>query len=127
MLRQIMYRSRSLIGGWGPELIDIARQGLRRNEAAGISSTLYHDESLFCQVLEGPSEALQPLLVRLEADPRHFNMRIIVDAPIPGRSDDAVGMRFIDGRHAVIARKMVHGAVDAPADGAMSLLRALVA
>jgi len=126
MLRQVIYRSRSLIGGWGPELLDIARASARRNEAAGICSTLYHDEQMFCQVIEGPFGAVEALMASLKVDPRHFSLRMASDAPIHRHSDGAAAMRFVDGRHAKIARRMVQDEAFARA-APREVLRALAA
>lgn len=59
-----------------------------RNHNAAIDVTgmlLYHDHCFF-QVLEGPRDDVHALADRIEQDPRHTQMTVIIDEPIHKRS-----------------------------------------
>ncbi|MEM1314003.1 MAG: BLUF domain-containing protein [Pseudomonadota bacterium] len=95
-LHQIVYISRSLIGGWGPDLLDIGRASLSRNAELGLTGALFFDGDRFAQVLEGPFGAASLLMERIRRDARHFDVRILRDAPVRQRRFAAWSMRFVD-------------------------------
>jgi len=97
VLARIAYFSRSLIGGWSPDLLDIARVSLARNAALGVTGALYFDRLRFFQTLEGERQTLDALMLSIAADPRHLDLRIMIDGPIRVRSFARWQMRFIDG------------------------------
>lgn len=109
-LHEIVYVSRSLIGGWGPDLLDIGREALRRNAEIGVTGALFFDGERFAQVLEGPFDAVSLLMERIRHDARHFDVRVLGETPIRSRRFAAWSMRFVDrsqapGMAALIARE----------------------
>lgn len=97
MLARIAYFSRSLIGGWSPDLLDIARVALARNADLCVTGALYFDRLRFFQTLEGERETLDALMRAIAADPRHLDLRVLIDEPIRVRRFEGWHMRFIDG------------------------------
>jgi len=51
----------------------------------GITGMLLHRGGSFLQVLEGRSSVVSDMMVRIESDPRHKDLRIICDRMIAGR------------------------------------------
>ncbi|CAN5286835.1 hypothetical protein BH11PSE9_BH11PSE9_19230 [soil metagenome] len=55
-------------------ILDVSRL---RNPAVGISGALVFDGERFCQLLDGPGAAVQSLIDRLRADPRHVDITVL--------------------------------------------------
>lgn len=56
-----------------------------RNASEGITGLLVFDGMRFCQHFEGPRRQVLGLLNRLEADPRHTEMRVVYEGELLGR------------------------------------------
>ncbi|MFO7855163.1 MAG: BLUF domain-containing protein [Paracoccaceae bacterium] len=97
MLARIAYFSRSLIGGWSPDLLDIARVALARNASLDVTGALYFDRLRFFQMLEGERATLDALMLGIAADPRHLDLQVLIEGPIRVRRFGRWHMRFIDG------------------------------
>jgi hypothetical protein len=59
------------------EVVNIAVDSAPRNAARGITGALISTGTYFTQLLEGPREAVDELMGRIDADPRHMRPRII--------------------------------------------------
>lgn len=97
MLHRVIYASRSLIGGWSPDLLDIARAALGRNASMSVTGALYFDSQRFFQQLEGEAEAVAAIFDSIAADSRHFDVRVLVHGPTAMRRFAGWSMRFLDG------------------------------
>ena len=60
------------------EILTTARAANRR---AGITGCLVHDGTRFAQWLEGPAAAVESLLLRIDRDARHGDLRIVLFRP----------------------------------------------
>lgn len=60
------------------ETADILEQARRNNARDDVTGALAFGKGKFIQILEGPSDKLDDLLHRLDGDPRHENLRILV-------------------------------------------------
>lgn len=58
----------------------------RNNERAGLSGMLLYVGGSFFQVLEGPAQAVDSAYRRIQEDPRHDGMVMLVREPIKERS-----------------------------------------
>lgn len=67
------------------DIAGILRQAIARNGIEGITGLLYAEEDLFLQAVEGPDDSVGDLLDRLRTDPRHRNIKVLVDRPIDAR------------------------------------------
>ena len=82
-LVRIVYVSRAAPGwearrGDGSAGIEGILVPSRRNNARrGLTGTLVYNQALFGQVLEGPESAVEETAARIEADPRHHDMRVL--------------------------------------------------
>ncbi|MBJ2158624.1 BLUF domain-containing protein [Variovorax sp. IB41] len=70
----------------------IVSQARARNAAQGITGLLVFDGLRFCQHLEGPREAVAALMQRIESDPRHIEVRVVHQGPLPARRYSGFGM-----------------------------------
>lgn len=77
-------------------LLDQARS---LNGAREITGMLLYRGERFIQVLEGPAHIVQRLARTIGRDPRHRDMRILVEEPIPARrfADWTMGYRSMRG------------------------------
>ncbi len=99
-MRQIIYRSTTTApsGRASDDIPGILRQAVARNGIDGITGLLYSEEASFLQVIEGPDDSIVDLLDSLRADPRHRDMRILVDRPITTREFGDWTMIYRDRR-----------------------------
>ncbi len=93
-LIEVIYVSRRLPDMPDDQIVDeIALPSMRRNRQSGITGCLWFDQSYFVQVLEGPGSGVEPLLGRIQADPRHTSVRIVRCRPIAERAFDRFTLR----------------------------------
>jgi len=91
---QVFYVSRCVADpdGIGP----LAEAASRRNAQRGLTGALLFTGGCFAQVLEGPADALQAMMARIEADPRHTDVRRLIDAPLEARRFGAWSMMLLE-------------------------------
>lgn len=65
------------------ELLSVAR---RNNNKLGITGMLLYEKGSFFQILEGASEAMEPLYQKISADKRHSRITKLIFEPIEARS-----------------------------------------
>lgn len=70
----------------------ITSRARARNAERGITGLLVFDGMRFCQHLEGPRDALDTLMQRIERDPRHTDIRVVYEAPLAVRRYTGFGM-----------------------------------
>jgi hypothetical protein len=63
----------------------IVSRARARNATEGITGLLVFDGMRFCQHFEGPRKQVLGLLNRLEADPRHTEMRVVYEGGLSKR------------------------------------------
>lgn len=115
MIFRTAYVSHSMIGGLGPELIDIARVSLNWNAAHDVTGVLYFDRTRFFQLLEGPEDAVRAALARIARDPRHAGLRVTMEAAAARRVFPGQPLKFLDGEASpALRRRFAAEAGDAP-------------
>ena len=104
-MRQIVYSSRTAAesGRAADDIPDIVRQAAARNGFEGITGLLYAEGDMFLQVIEGPSDSMSDLIVRLHNDDRHRDLTVLVDRPIEHREFGDWTMIYRDRRESVDA------------------------
>lgn len=76
-LYQVLYLSQ-LAPGVGVGVVkDIFQVSRARNPVLGVTGVLLFDGERFCQLLEGPTATLDPLLAQIERDARHRQVRVL--------------------------------------------------
>jgi hypothetical protein len=78
------------------ETADILEQARRNNARDDVTGALAFGKGKFIQILEGPSDKLDDLLQRLDGDPRHENLRILVRREAGAR--DFAGWNMVSPR-----------------------------
>jgi hypothetical protein len=63
----------------------IVTRARSRNASAGITGLLVFDGMRFCEHIEGPAEPLRALWARLQADPRHTDLRVLHQGSVAAR------------------------------------------
>jgi hypothetical protein len=77
--RRIVYASTATARTDDDTQIDILRQSRANNGLNGISGILLSDGRRFLQVLEGTPEAIAHVFAQISADPRHAEVRMLLD------------------------------------------------
>jgi hypothetical protein len=89
-LRRLIYRSRSRLNGdpagIAAAIASILETSRNRNEQYGLTGALLMRERRFAQALEGPADAVHAVFDRIAADPRHDDVELIEDGPVPARA-----------------------------------------
>jgi hypothetical protein len=95
-IRQIVYASKATHPMLSEDLANILKTAQSRNLADGITGILLYRQGYFLQVLEGPNERLSLLLEKLARDPRHHEVRVLLEGNVPARAFGAWSMAFQD-------------------------------
>jgi hypothetical protein len=96
-MRRLVYISRSLMDA-DPGLIDeLVKFASGHNEAEGITGMLWSDSAFFAQALEGEHEAVEALMQRIRADPRHTDIEVVLDCAVSQRMFGTWAMARPDG------------------------------
>lgn len=91
-----LYRSTAVEGISNADLKDILLTARGRNAAAGLTGCLHHEAGLFFQWLEGPKEALNPVVQSILRDTRHREVIVLQDGALDQRRFQDWRMRFTD-------------------------------
>ncbi|MDW4498509.1 BLUF domain-containing protein [Sulfitobacter sp. D35] len=73
------------------ELLETCRA---RNLADGITGMLLYKDGSFMQALEGPRDVVFNTYARIVEDPRHKDVFLLLDRPVPQRNFDGWAMGF---------------------------------
>ena len=73
------------------ELLEVAREN---NAKLGLTGMLLYAEGSFFQALEGQADVVDALYAKIERDPRHNQVTLIIREPIPKRNFDDWTMGF---------------------------------
>lgn len=82
-------------------LTDILTEARDFNVRHHIQGVLYFADGRFLQCLEGLADDLERLVTRLQGDPRHHSMQMIMNQPINGAIFAAWSMKFVSRHHRV--------------------------
>ena len=110
-MRQILYVSNTPLDIAAEELSAILKSSRTNNMALDVTGMLLHIDGGFLQILEGEDEVLRDLYIRIAADDRHYDARILVDRDVPRAFHGwSMGFRRLTGQ-------------DADAEGIFSITR----
>ncbi|WP_242137320.1 BLUF domain-containing protein [Sphingomonas sp. TREG-RG-20F-R18-01] len=86
-MRQIIYTSITTAesGRASDDLPAILRIASARNGLDGITGLLYTEQDGYLQTIEGPEESVADLLASLRSDPRHRDIKILLDRTVEER------------------------------------------
>jgi hypothetical protein len=74
----LVYLSRETAALARADLLALLEVSRRRNAERGISGLLVHKAGHFLQILEGPQAAVEGLMVKIAADPRHGGVVVVL-------------------------------------------------
>jgi hypothetical protein len=94
-LRSLTYVSQTTDAMSEAAFTQLGLEAARLNALDGITGLLVFNGQRFCQTIEGSSAAIDSLLTRLEADPRHCGLQVIEDEAIPARRFRSWDMQFM--------------------------------
>ncbi|MDZ8170785.1 BLUF domain-containing protein [Microbacterium xanthum] len=93
-LVSLVYVSNARAALGDPELQRILTGSRENNDRLGVTGMLLHRNGRFVQILEGPADTVHALVERIAADPRHADLRVLLDEPIDERQFTAWSMGF---------------------------------
>jgi hypothetical protein len=93
-LIQCIYMSAAAEAMDSDALRTLLAKARRNNERSGLSGMLLYAGGSFFQVLEGPARAVDAVYRRIQADPRHDSIVLLVREPIKERSFEDWTMGF---------------------------------
>jgi hypothetical protein len=76
------------------DLAELLRSSRERNARLGLTGMLLYAEGSFLQVLEGAGASVDALVGKIEADPRHEQVTVIIREPIARRAFSDWSMGF---------------------------------
>ena len=102
-VRAILYRSVATGSTRDVDLYDLLAHALQRNRADEVMGMLLHDRGGYFQWLEGDADAVEAVLQRLRADPRHAGLTLLPDRTKSARRYAGSPMHFAhhDADHAL--------------------------
>jgi hypothetical protein len=130
-LLQILYVSQAATPMDADALQDLLGQCYRNNRERGLTGLLIYSAGHFIQLLEGEPVAVQTMYQRIEADPRHTNVELLMRELVDQRLFDRWRMGLLDmeqcrpldrERLDAVCRSLRSGEADAKATAA-ALLR----
>ena len=80
-LHFLIYASRATALMSAEQVEALVRQSREHNRSAGISGCLVYQDGCFMQMLEGKRETLMALLDKIKGDPRHYEVKLVVEGP----------------------------------------------
>lgn len=114
-LKSLTYSSRAGLDLLARDLVSIHESARHLNALDGITGLLIFNGTTFLQVIEGAEQAIEALLERLRADPRHSSLEVLDERVVSDRSfpDWSMELLQVSAAH-MEARREIESAL--PAD-----------
>jgi len=94
MLSKLIYASRATHPMSDDDLTDLLSTARTNNQKHELTGLLLYCNQSFLQVLEGEPDRIEKLYSKIEADPRHTQLRLLYRAPIEQRKFSSWSMGF---------------------------------
>jgi hypothetical protein len=98
-LRRAAYISQAIRGFSQQETFEMCADFAAANARIHVTGVLVHIGICFMQIIEGESGVLDVLLERIQRDPRHRNLAMILDEPIADRAFGRWSMGCFNQQH----------------------------
>lgn len=85
-LHQLIYVSTAVAELPESALQAILKSAREKNQAHGISGSLLYADGCFIQVLEGAPQAVAQTFERIQLDPRHHSVTVLLQRPVSERN-----------------------------------------
>ncbi|MEP4546698.1 MAG: diguanylate phosphodiesterase [Saccharospirillum sp.] len=103
-LHQLIYRSKKSQWVGSAEVRSIIERSSTINKNMSISGTLLFDGEYFLQVLEGSQSEVLECLCRIQADPAHSQLVILLDETVDEREFGTPGMQLIESQTGIVSK-----------------------
>ncbi|MFJ6677877.1 BLUF domain-containing protein [Microbacterium sp. NPDC091382] len=90
----IAYASRATEPFDHARLVKLLAESRANNERDGITGMLVYSDPDFIQILEGPDAAVRALLERIGRDPRHTDVRVLLEEQVSERKYSTWSMGY---------------------------------
>lgn len=104
ILHQLIYRSKKSQWVGSADIRSIIEKSSINNRGRDISGILVFDGEYFLQVLEGSQSQVLECLCRIQADPAHSQLVILLDEIINEREFPTMGMQLIESKVGVVSK-----------------------
>jgi hypothetical protein len=94
--RRILYLSQATAPLSRPELLALHYASQTSNLQRGVTGLMLYSGGNFMQVLEGRPDQVGDLMRIIERDPRHMNIKMLIDEIVPERLFSAWAMGLLD-------------------------------
>lgn len=84
-LLSVLYTSNARTPFGDDDLAELLAQSRASNAAKDLTGMLLYRGGRFVQVLEGPEQTVRDIVATIGADPRHSDMRVLIEQPITHR------------------------------------------
>lgn len=119
---RIVYVSSAVEPMDSAQLAALAEVSADRNRRAGVTGLLLYHDGCFIQALEGPTKAVDATLRRIERDPRHRGVLVLLREPMGERQFEEWDLAYIHSDN--VAAQDRERIQDALAEGAGQRSRA---
>lgn len=110
MTMTLTYISKSAATTTAGDVQGIWLESLEYNEASDITGALYFGGDFFLQVLEGEEASVNTLFRKIEADPRHSDVKVVAINDLATTMFRGTPMKLIDGSHSrALQQRFVFG------------------
>lgn len=93
-LKFLVYTSEAVMRFYPDDLEALLTSARAHNHSAGITGILLYKSNRFIQFLEGPPAEVDALMERIERDPRHTTVRVVIDELVNDRQFDDWSMGY---------------------------------
>ncbi|WXF92777.1 BLUF domain-containing protein [Curtobacterium flaccumfaciens pv. flaccumfaciens] len=93
-MRSLVYTSTQTRPITDSELAQILAVGREKNTRLGVTGMLAHRDDNCIGIIEGEDDVVRERFDQVRADPRHTNVRVLLDEPITQRSFPDWSMAF---------------------------------
>ncbi len=97
-MHQLVYVSSASANLSEDDLKDVISCARETNKILGVTGMLVFLDGCFLQVLEGRPERVRELYAKIEADPRHFGAKVLIESEIAKPAFPAWSMGFRKAR-----------------------------
>ena len=92
---RLIYSSEAAAGLAAAELEQMLAESRIRNRAHGITGVLLLVDGAFLQILEGEKDDVEDLMVRIQRDPRHHDVKVFYEEDVDERAFESWSMAYL--------------------------------
>lgn len=94
-VRQLFYVSRAAAQVSKPDIDQLLASARRNNWRLDVTGCLMFSGRCFAQTLEGDAAHIEEVVARIASDPRHADMKILVDRVVSARQHASWSMGYV--------------------------------